>query len=553
MAELRRYRHIIGVLVKHGFEETAASLRGKLHFAARGKAVSLKMRRETGVRSRPVRLRMALQELGPTFIKLGQLLSTRPDLISEDYIVELEKLQDRVTPEKNEVIVAAIEDELGGRVGELFRSFDYEPIAAGSIAQVHRAVTLEGDEVVVKVRKPKIEQIIRTECKILEDMAGLLKSMVFQHETIDPKRMVQEFAEAVEKEVDLSNERRNQLRFINSFADDNTVHIPAVYEKYCSDGVLTMEYIDGIKPDNIAVIERAGLDPKLVAERGANFVLKQIFDFGFFHSDPHPGNFFLLEDNVLAPIDFGQVARLSINDRRLLNQIVYSIVDNDAGRMIKSLDKADMFGTQTDVNRLSVDIEQMLDTYHGLPLRDIPFGNVIKEIFSIMRNHYVHPPAQFTLMLKSLMTIESFALALDPEFAIVSSLRPYAKRLSYEEASPRRILKNMRLAVQDAGELVSKLPDDISALLNKFRQGKFEMRVHHEHLENLVKTMNKSSNRISFALIIAALLVASSLLVPQNGLVLGLIQFQTLGVLGYITAAIIGFWLVISILRGKGL
>ncbi|MBL7107106.1 MAG: hypothetical protein ISS77_05825 [Phycisphaerae bacterium] len=553
MVELQRYRHIVGVLVKHGFEDTAVTLRGKFKLLATSRRLPLKGKEKIAAKSRPQRLRMALQELGPTFVKMGQLLSTRPDLIPEDYVQELEKLQDRVEPEKGDLILKQLEDELGSKIDDLFTSFQREPIAAGSIAQVHKAVTHDGEKIAIKIRRPGIEKIIQTECKILEDMAGLLKSTVFQHETIDPKKMVREFAEAVEKEVDLTNEKRNQQRFINNFSQDKTIHIPAICDEYCSRGILAMEYIEGIKPSNAKIVTQAGLDPKIVAANGANFVLKQIFDLGFFHADPHPGNFFLMPDNVLAPIDFGQVARLTSTDRKLLNHIVLSIVDNEAEPMVKSLEQAEMLDIRTDTNKLSLDIEHTLDTYHNLPLKEIPFGKLISEIFGIMRNNHVRPPAQFTLMLKSLMTIESFAISLDPDFDIIKCLQPYARRLSLEEISVKKTMKKLKKAAQDASELVSKLPDDLNALVTKFRHGKFEMRIHHEHLENLVKTMNKSSNRISFSLIIAALLIASSMLVPLEGTVLGFVRFQTLGVFGYITAAVIGFWLLISIIRGKGL
>ena len=546
---LRRYRHIVAVLMKYGLEEVAGALRSRLSIRFGEKVGPLYVKKAAEGHSRPARVRLALEELGPTFIKFGQLLSTRPDLIAPEYIREFERLQDQVKPDTFERIRAEVERQLDGKLEDVFASFDSVPLAAGSIAQVHCATTHDGDRVAVKIRRPGIVQILHAECEILEELTAILKATLFEHETIDLQQMVKEFAEAVMKETDLAEERRNQLRFAKSFADDPTVHIARVYEEYCAKGVLTMEYIDGIKPGDPQTMAERGLDPKLLARRGADLVLRQIFDLGFFHADPHPGNFFLLPDNVLAPIDFGQVARLSSQDRRLFNEIVLSVVDNEAFRVVRALGREEMLHENTNIGQLTAEMEQLVDAYRDLPLRSIPFGAMVTQTFDLFRSNHVRPPAQFTLMLKSLMTIEAFARSLDPDFNIMEALKPYARRAALHDLEFKQVLRHVRRAIEDAGDLASRLPDDINVILTKFRQGKFQVRVHHEHLENLTKTVDKGSNRISFALIIAALLVASSMLVPQQGTVLSLFRLQTMGIVGYVIAAIIGVWLIISIIR----
>lgn len=551
IAHLKRYRHITAVLMKYGFEEVAGILARRLKIGIGAKGLPSTKSRNLAETTLAQRVRMAMEELGPTFIKLGQLLSTRPDLLPAGYIEELERLQDQVSPENITLIRKEILHQLGSDPEQLFAWFDPEPIAAASIAQVHRARTKDGQEIILKIRRPNIVKTMRTELEILEDLAGLVKKRRLLPETIDPVRMVGEFSQAVAKESDLANERRNQQRFIRNFADDPTVHVPELIDEFCTEGLLTMEYINGIKPSQIDALKQAGLDTTEIARRGADFVLKQIFEHGFFHTDPHPGNFLVMADNVLAPLDFGQVGRLSQQDRILLQYLVLAIVDVDAAKIVQALERAEVVDEETGTAELMRDMEDLLSTYAGLPLKDIPFSEALTRVFDIIRNHRIVPPRDFTLMLKSLMTIESFAVGLDSEFQIIEHLRPYARKFAINEVSPRRLYRQMRAAFRDAGDLAVRFPEDAASIITKFRRGRFKIHIHHEHLEELEHTLDSSSNRIAFSVIIAALLVGSSLLVAQDGTVLGLISLEALGILGYLTAAIIGVGLVISIIRSR--
>ena len=540
---LRRYEHIVSVLMKYGFRELADTLRRKTRIREPKEAATL----HAGD-SRPVRLRLALQELGPTFIKFGQLLSSRPDLVPGEYVHELEKLQDEVAPVPFAEIRIELEKELGGTIEELFLEFEHKPIAAASIAQVHRAVTRRGERVAVKIRRPDIVDTLRTECEILEDIAAVIKATLSPDESIDPVYLVREFTEAVRKEVDLDNELRNLQRFARHFEGARGVHVPAAYVDYCSGGVLTMEYIDGVKPRSREIIVAAGLDGPTIARRGADFVLRQIFEFGFFHSDPHPGNLLILPENVVVPLDFGQVASLGRTERVLLGELVLGLIQQDASSLVQAMDTREMLGDRCDAGHLTREIDAMLGAYYGLPLKDIPVSHVIAQTFEIIREHRVRPPAEFTLMLKSLMTIETLARTMDPDFVLVDALRRHARRLTTEDLDPRRMLAAGRRALRDSADLIGRLPADLNSILDRLRHGQLQLHVQHEHLESLVRTLDRSSNRVSFAMIIAGLLVGSSMLVPQEGSLLGMMRLHVLGLMGYTVAAVLGLWLVISII-----
>jgi ubiquinone biosynthesis protein len=546
-----RYRHILGVLMKYGFEDVVQHLRGRLVFRFGRKAIPRGEKPAPDGRTRPERLRLALQEMGPTFIKLGQLLSTRPDLLPGEYIRELAMLQDHVPPEDASAIRRVVERELDGSVRTLFASFDADPLAAGSIAQVHHAVLKDGREVALKVLRPGVERTLQIECEIIQHIADWLGETSSPVGTLDLPRMADELTGAIQCEVDMTVERNNLHRFDANFRNDPTVRVPQTIEEFCTEDVLTMEYIDGVKPTSAEALRAAGLDPPLLAKRGADFVLRQIFEFGVFHSDPHPGNMFMLPGNVVVAIDFGQVARLRQRDRDLLGDLVLAIVDQEPHQIIRAVETAGLIDDETDTEALLADAEELIDRYYHRPLKDIPLRDVISQIFRLIREHHLRPPAQFTMMLKSLMTIESMAMELDPQFDIIAALKPHARRYKLEQIDPRRLFHRVSHVLRDAGNLAARMPADARVLLAKARKGEFQLRVHHEHLEELTHTLDKSSNRISFALIIAALLVASSMLTPQEGFVLGLVPLQVLGVVGYCVAAVLGFWLLVSILRGR--
>jgi ubiquinone biosynthesis protein len=549
---IRWYNHFISVLAKYGFEELARELNTGISGWLGTRIIPEYIKKVARRHSRPVRVRLALQELGPTFIKLGQLLSTRPDLIPQEYITELQYLQDQAPPEEFEAIGRVIETDLNGKLEDFFSHFDPRPLAAGSIAQVHRATTKDGKTAAVKVRRPGIVSTITTECEILQGLVGFASNILKKHGIYEPHRIAEEFSRAIMKEVDLENERRNQMRMRRDFIDDETVHIPEVYPEYCCESVLTMEYIDGIKIRSRDAVIKSNLDPEIIAERGVNFLLKQVFECHLFHTDPHPGNIFIMPGNVVCLIDFGQAARISSDTREFLMSWIFALIRNEPTDFTRMLDHNDMIREGTDRHELAMDVEEIFDFYSGLSSEDIPFRQLMIESMELLRKHRIMTPPGFTLILKSLLTLEAFNSALDSDYNIMKTFRTFVHRYRLHEFGPRR-LRSIKYAMFDAGRLVIKFPDHLRAILKQLRKGKFLLQVNVTHLDSLIHIIHSSVKWFSGAIIIAALLLASSSLIETQGKAFGVVDIQSLGITGYIISGLIGIWLIISLVRGRKL
>ena len=547
---IKWYNHFFSVLVKYGFEELARELNTGISGWLGTRIIPEYIKKVARRHSRPTRVRLALQELGPTFIKLGQLLSTRPDLVPQEYVTELQFLQDQALPEEFEAISRVIETDMNGKLEDFFLHFDPKPLAAGSIAQVHRATTREGKSAAVKVRRPGIVNTITTECEILQGLVDFAANILKRHGIYEPQRIADEFSRAIMKEVDLGNERRNQMRMRRDFIGDDTVYIPEVYSEYCCESVLTMEYIDGIKIRSRESVVQANLDPELIAERGVNFLLKQVFECHLFHTDPHPGNIFIMPDNVVCLIDFGQAARISSETREFLMSWIFALIRNEPNDFMRMLDHNDMIRENTDRHELAMDIEEIFDFYSGLSSEEIPFRQLMIESMELLRKHRIITPPAFTLILKSLLTLEVFNSALDSDYNIMKTFRIFVRRYRLHEFGPRR-LRLIKYAMFDAGRLAIKFPDHIRAILKQLRKGKFSLQVNITHLDTLIRIIQISIKWLSGAIVIASLLLASSSLIETEGKAFGLVNIQSLGIAGYIVSGFIGLLLLVSLLRSR--
>jgi len=545
---IKRYRAIVQILIKYGFEDIIDRLKIDI-VIHEGKRKLLRKKSEEFIpKSRHQRFRMVLEELGPTFIKLGQMLSTRTDIFPSETIKELQKLQDSVKPIPVKEIIESIEEELEKPLNELFKEFDRTPQAAASIAQVHRAVTKDGMRVVVKVQRPNIKSTIVKDVAILSDLSQLIVRSIPESEVYDPVGLVEEFKSWIQQELDFYQEARNIDRFRKNFEGDSIVYIPEVYWNLTTDKIVTMEYIDGICINDIDAIEKAGLDRREIAKNGANAVLKQIFEHGFFHGDPHPGNIRVLPGNIIAPIDFGLVGRIDQETIEHLSDLLSGIVKKDSHRVVRVMMNMEMIKDDINLSALRIDLTDMIDRYIDIPLSHINIDQVHDDFLKLVKVHKIRFPRNLYLMGKTFIVMESIGRELDPEFDILSLAKPYITRLILTRYNPARLTRDLIHILEAYSDLIRTLPDNIRQILVKVGKGQLGINLYHQGLNQLIRELDKSTNRLSFSLIIAALIISSSLIIQLNlgPKIFGLSAF---GLLGYLTAAFLGFWLVIAILR----
>jgi ubiquinone biosynthesis protein len=540
-----RYRQILSVMLKYGFGDVI----DRLQMGPYLKTGWLPGRREGLEKlTRAERVRMTLEELGPTFVKMGQILSTRPDLIPFEFIEELSKLQDNVPPFAFEQVKEIIERELGCPLRERFRSLEVEPIAAASIGQVHRAHLVGGEEVAGKIQRPGIRPVIETDIEILGHLASLMEKHVEEMAFYRPTRIVEEFARTLEREMDYTIEASNQERFARQFAGDDRVHVPKVYPEALTARVLTMEYIDGIKASEIARIDQAGLDRKVIASRGAGLILEQIFRHGFFHADPHPGNILVMKGNVLCHLDFGIMGSVDRATREDFVDMIHSYVLRDEVGITTALLKLTEWDEAPDRAALERDVRGIMDLHLYKPLKELEVKGLLRKTMELMVRHRLMLPPDIFLMIKGLTAAEGLGLMLDPDFDMAGTTEPFVTEIQAERVKARRILSDVR---EYGGELISlmkTLPSDLRDVVRQIRQGKLRIGFEHRGLEQLIFEMDRSSNRIAFALVISSIVIGSSLIITTN---MGprFFGFPALGLAGYSIAGVLGLWLLLSILR----
>lgn len=545
---LNRYRHILAVLLKHGFGDLVESLKIDQYLEVGFQLISKKkMIREERL-TRPQRVRMVLEELGPTYIKLGQVLSTRPDLIPMEFIEELTKLQDSVPPFPFLEAQAIVQRELGASAAELFDRIDGVPAASASIAQVHRARLKNGEEVALKLQRPGIRRLIEVDLEIMLHLATLAERHVEELALHRPVKIVEEFARTLEKEIDFRIEATHIERIAQGFLDDPTVYIPAVYREYSTSRILTTEYVEGVKISDIEQLDSSGYDRRLLCARGADIVLKQVFQHGFFHADPHPGNIFALPGNVICLLDFGMVGIVDRQTREIFVELVDSVVRRNESRAAQVLLRLTTWEEQPDQRELERDLSDFMGRHLYRALREIEVGKLLQDLLQLATRFRLRIPPDIFLMLKAISTVETVGRMLDPEFDMIAQATPFIEKVIADRFKPQRIGEDLSDLALRLYQFLHQFPKDILDLADLLRRQKLGLQIEHRGLEKLLATHDQVSNRIAFAIIIAALIVGSALIILARTppLVYGI---PLIGIIGFLAAACMGFWLLVAILK----
>lgn len=543
---LRRYRQIVSVLLKYGFGQVLH----QMNIFTRLRIGKMTQRKAEGLErlTYAQRIRLALEELGPTFVKLGQILSMRPFLIPLELVLELTKLQDEVAPFPFPLVKDIVEKELAKPLDELFSSFETVPIASASLSQVHKAVTKDGSVVVVKVQRPGIREVIEADLEILRDLVNLLEKYVPESRQFDPSGIREELKKSIRREIDFNNEARNIEIFRENFIDEKSVFIPQVFWDMSTSRVLTMEFIDGVKISNLEELEKRGIDKKILAHIGGQMVFKQIFEDGFFHADPHPGNLFALEGNIIAPVDFGMMGRLSETSMNELADILISVVNWHPAGVVKVYQDMEVVAEDVNPRALEADLADFLYKYHKIPLSRLDMKTLINEVFEIIHRYNIHIQSEWMLLSKALITFEEVAKMLDPEYDLVTEAVPYVKKLAYRKFKPKALLKDLFTTSLDLRDLLTTLPFELKRIVKNLAKGRITLTFQHKGLDKLILEIDRASNRVSFALIIAAIIVGSSLIMRLETKYT-LFGYSLIGILGYVFAGVLGIWLVIAILK----
>ena len=547
-SNLNRYRQILGVLIKYGFGDLIETLNIEQYIEIGLQMISKKRREPVEKLSRAERVRMAFEELGPTYIKLGQILSTRPDLVQVDFIHELSKLQDEVPPFPFEDARRIVESELREPLENIFESFTQTPLASASIGQVHRARYLDGEDVAVKVQRPGIRRLIDIDLEIMLHLATLAERHIEELSFHQPVRIVEEFAKTLERELDYTIEATSMERVSRQFLHDATVYIPKVYRETTTSRVLTTELVQGIKVSKLDLLDQEGYDRKTITFRGAQICLRQIFNHGFFHADPHPGNIFVLPDNVICLLDFGMVGAIDRNTREDFVELVDSIVRKDETRAAQCLLKITSWDEEPDMRSFEKDVSEFIGEHLYKPLKEIELGKLLQQLLELSARHRLRIYPDIFLMMKALSTVEGVALLLDPDFDMLQHAEPFIKKVKLERFSPKRLENDVLSLTSQMFTFLKDFPKDLLEITRLIRQRKLSFSHELQGLDQMLSTHDQISNRISFSILIAALIIGSALIVISKTPPL-FYGISLIGIIGFLAAAIMGIWLLVAILK----
>ncbi|MEO1958473.1 MAG: AarF/ABC1/UbiB kinase family protein [Nautiliaceae bacterium] len=533
MYELKRTKEIIFVLAKYGFGDLIESV-----------GIPVGTKREVRLK-RSERIRKAVEELGPTFIKLAQLLSLRPDLIPLELAKEFEKLQDSVTPLPFDVMREVLEEELGCRYTDIFEE-EFILLASASIGQVYKARLKSGEVVAVKILKPEIEEKIYADIALLLRLSKLLREKFLVY-GVDLVKIIEEFAKAIKKELNFKIEALNLKRFAANFKNNPNIKVPKLYKKYSTKRVLTMEFVDGIKISEVERLKKEGYDLKEITKKGFDLICEQIFIHRFFHADPHPGNL-MVSDGKIVFLDFGIMGRLSENDRRYFVEMIYYVIRNNEEKAASYLLKLSKIQGEVDISSFKKEMADIISTYFYSSLKDVELRSLIDDMLRVMSEYKIFFKEDNYLLAKALVTMEGIGKMLYPEFRAAEEIKPFIVKLYKRDFSPFSIIKHSHEINKSLLDFIISAPESFNEIISKIRDGSLKIEFEHIGLENFEEAVKKSFNRLSISIIIASILIGSSMLLSAKipPTISGL---SILGVGGFLFAFVLGVFWIFSILK----
>lgn len=539
--DLPRLHEIATIMIRYGWGDMVRALGIGTALERAGRILHWQTTSDIDQLEPAVRIRLAMEALGPTFVKLGQLFATRVDVFPPAWIAEFEKLQSKVPAVPFAELAPDLETALGLPATEIFLELDTEAFAAASIAQVHRAKLLDGTQVILKIRRPGIEKKIEADLRIMQHIARLGEHEIPNAHRYQPVMMLAQFRRSLRRELDLLMEAHNIERFRTNFTDDETVHIPRVYWDYTSEIMNVQEELVGIPGTRLGEARAAGLDLPVLATRGADAVLKMILVHGYFHADPHPGNVIYLPGNRVGMIDFGMVGRLTEYRRNQIVNLLDALARKDEEAMLAVLLEWTGDG-EVDEARLTYDVSELVFSYDNLQLKDVKIGPLLTDITAIIRDNSLVLPADLALLFKALITLEGLGQQLDPEFHMVDHLTPFVQGVIAERYKPSALARRGRKSLKEALEIVSGLPRDMARLLREARRGHLRIDLDLKRLDQFGHQLDRASSRITMGILTASLIIGSSIVMTVPG-------WRFLGIIGFLLAFFNSIWVVFSIWR----
>jgi ubiquinone biosynthesis protein len=547
-----RVRQIAYVLLKYGFGKLLDQIHLNRFIPFRARLRAFGQWPPLKSPTTPERLRQVFAELGPSFIKLAQILSTRPDLISKPFADEFKKLQDRVPPFPPEEAKRIIEEETGLPINDIFSRFDAVPVAAASIAQVHHGTLLDGSDVIIKVQRPGIKEQIETDINVLTLVAYLIERYISESAFFNPAGIVDEFARSVRKELDFTEEARNCIRFKRNFAGSQDVYIPGIFSDFTTGRILVMERINGVRIDDLAGITKLGLDRVRLAHIGVDAYFKQILEDGFFHADPHAGNIFAMPDGRIGFMDFGMVGRVTPELRETMAKTFLALIHKDFDKLIEQYIELGLVPEHVELDvfrrEFKADLSDFLEPLYGLTLEELNFAEYMDTVTHLAVKHKLRIPADLLLVNKAMLILENLGRELDPNFNFIAAAEPYASKLIRERIRPGRLYEKTRKNIMEASDFLVLFPKQMKQIIRKILRDDIHLKMTHVGLDKFIRDMDRSSNRIAFSMIISAILLSSAIM-HAMGVGPRIYGMSVLGFLAFGVAFLLGIWLIISIIR----